>query len=291
MQNSNTLVTIIIGERSNLSFKLTKKILNSEVYSATSLSKSLFELRKFKGKKVNIIFNNFQPSNNLSSFVDPCKYIELSISLTVRILMQLIENGALINQIIYTSSSSVYGNLIKTDKTDDYSKVAPIGIPASLKYLNEQFLTEVCKNYDLNLIITRIFNLYGGNDNFSIISKIINSYKNKSTLNVRNGGKSLRDFIHINNVVDIYEKLLNNSLVKFDIIDIGIGQAQSLEGILIYLSKNGYAIETENSTSFEIDFSQADISKIQKIINVSSFMDVKLFLLKKLQRINVNNNN
>lgn len=280
MQNFDKLLTVIIGERSNLSFSLAKRFSHSQVFSASSLSQSLLQLDQFKDKKVNIIFNNFQPSEGLSSFIDPCKYIELSISLTVKVLMYLIQNGALINQIIYTSSCSVYGNSIKTG---DYFELSPIGIPATLKYLNEQFLTEVCKNNDLNLIITRIFNMFGRNDNFSVISKIINSYKNQIPLSIRNDGKSVRDFIHINNVVDVYEKLLDEPLRKFDIIDVGSGQEKSLADILSYLSKNGYIINTETSSSREINFSQANITKIQKIVDVSSFIDVDLFLLSKLQ--------
>ena len=33
-------------------------------------------------------------------------------------------------------------------------------------------------NYNINYIVARVFNMYGGNDSFSVISKIINSYCN-----------------------------------------------------------------------------------------------------------------
>lgn len=46
--------------------------------------------------------------------------------------------------------------------------------------------------------------MYGGNDNFSIISKIIKAYKNNEELN---NGNAIRDFIHIEDVVDIYSKI------------------------------------------------------------------------------------
>ena len=259
MQKTDKLVKIIIGERSNLSYYLAKRFTYSEVFSSSSLSKSLLQLSKFKDKKVDIIFNNFQPSAKLSSYENPSQYIELSISLTVKVLMFLIEDGALINQIIYTSSCSVYGNSIKTNGNDELS---PIGIPANLKYLNEQFLREVCKNNNLNLIITRIFNMFGGSDNFSVISKIINCYKNQIPLTVRNNGESIRDFIHIDNVVDVYERLLDGPARKFNIVDVGSGHGKSLADILKYLSDNGYIIVTENSPSSEINFSQANTSNI-----------------------------
>jgi nucleoside-diphosphate-sugar epimerase len=287
MQKTDKLVTIIIGERSNLSSSLANRCIHSEVFSSSALLQSLGQLSKFKKNKINVIFNNFQPSNQLSSFLDPSKYIELSISLTIKVLMYLIENEVKINQVIYTSSCSVYGNSISTD---DYPEVSPIGIAPSLKYLNEQFLREICINNNLNLIITRIFNMFGGNDNFSVISKIINCYKNKIHLKVNNDGKSVRDFIHVSNVVDIYEKLLEEPRSKFETIDIGSGQGKSVSDILNYLSNNGYIVDTITSHSNEIDFSQADISKIQKIIDVSSFLDVNLFLLNEFKQLDGKNN-
>ena len=45
--------------------------------------------------------------------------------------------------------------------------------------------------------------MYGGNDEFSIISKIINVYKDNSILNLVNNGEGIRDFIHINDVIEI----------------------------------------------------------------------------------------
>ena len=115
MKNTDKILTIIIGERSNLSDNLTKRLKFSEVFSSASLIESLFQLKKFRKQKVNVIFNNFQPSTQLSSFVDSSKYIELSISLTLRVLTYLIENEVIFNQVIYTSSCSVYGDSTKSN--------------------------------------------------------------------------------------------------------------------------------------------------------------------------------
>ena len=279
MHNKDKLITIIIGERSNLSFHLIKKINNSEVFSSASLLLSLSPLSKFREKKVNVVFNNFQPATHLNSFSDPCKYIDLSISLTIRVLMYLIESGVVINQIIYSSSCSVYGN---TFRVDNNSEISPIGIPSSLKYLNEMMLREVCNEYDLKLTTARIFNIFGGNDEFSVINKIYSCFISKTKLNVINDGNAFRDYIHIKNIVDIYEKILLASSFKPETIDIGSGTGQSLAEILVYLSNNGFIIDIESSSKKEIEFSQANTSEIKKIIDISTFIDVKDYLLNKL---------
>jgi len=287
MKNPEKLVTIIIGERSNLSYNLFKRFNNVEVFSSALLLKSLLGISKFHEKQVNIVFNNFQPSANLNSLLDPCNYIDLSISLTMKVLMNLIDNGTKINQIIYTSSCSVYGDL---ERKSNSNQTSPIGIPSSLKCLNEQILREVCGNYGINLTIARIFNIFGGNDEFSVISKIYNCYINNTKLNILNGGKSVRDYIHIENIVDVYEKILFKSTSKIDTIDIGSGKGRSVDDILNYLSIKGFNIDTESSSRKEINFSQANTSKISEIIDISEFVDVNLYLLDKLSNLDMKNN-
>jgi len=282
MENLNKTTTIIIGKRSNLSSALSKRLHIVDLLSSESLSKSLFQLDKYNGKKINVVFNNFQPSTQLKSFENPSLYVEMSISLTVRILTYLIDSGADINKIIYTSSSSVYGN---SSITDEDSQPCPVSIPSSLKHLNEQFLEQICRQYKLNLTVTRVFNMYGGNDEFSIISKIYDCYLSEAALTIFNNGNSIRDFIHINNVVDIYEKLLLDSSISINILNIGSGKGQSLSNILKNLSKNGYGISINNADSKEIPLSKANIVRLGNIIDVTSFIDVNEYLLKKLNSV------
>lgn len=273
-----SIKTIIIGKRSNLSYKLSKKLECVEVLSSESLLKSLSQLDRFKRQTINIVFNNFQTAPLLKSFSNPVSYLDVSISLTIRILEYIVKNDITINKIIYTSSSSVYGVL---STTNEDAQLCPVGIPASLKYLNEQFLKKICCEHGLNYTITRIFNMYGGNDKFSVIGRISDCYENKTVLTLFNNGKSVRDFIHIDNVVDVYEKLLLDSTVNFRILNIGSGHGQSLSKILKKISENGYSIETSSTLVEEIAFSEADITKLQTIVNVSSFIKVSEYLLNK----------
>jgi UDP-glucose 4-epimerase len=282
MENFDKTITVIIGKRSNLSFTLSKRLHTTDLLSSESLLESLFQLDKYNGKKINVVFNNFQPSTQLKSFINPPLYVDMSISLTVKILTYFINNGAKINKIIYTSSSSVYGN---SSTTDEDSQPCPVSIPSSLKRLNEQFLEKICSQHNLNLTVARIFNMYGGNDEFSIIRKIYDCYLNKTVLTIFNNGKSIRDFIHIDNVVDVYEKLLLDSSINIQILNIGSGKGQSLSNILKNLSKNGYCIDTSNAYSKEIPLSKSNIIRLSTVVDVASFIDVNEYLLNKLNRI------
>jgi UDP-glucose 4-epimerase len=196
--------------------------------------------------------------------------------------MHLINNDFDIKKIIYTSSASVYSS---GEIADENLTLSPIGIAPSLKYINEQFLEKICHQHNLNLTIARVFNMYGGNDKFSIISKVIKCYLNDTELRIFNNGDAIRDFIHIDDIVNIYKKLLSNSSISTSIINIGTGKGQSLSMILNRLHNKGFSLKTQNISSKEIAFSQASVEKLKNIIDTDSFIDVNEYLLRKLNSV------
>jgi UDP-glucose 4-epimerase len=159
-----------------------------------------------------------------------------------------------------------------------------MGIPSSLKYLNEKILREVSSNYGFDLTIARVFNIFAGNDEFSVISKIYNCYVNKRKLNILNEGRSIRDYIHIDDIVDVYEKILLDSSVKIDILDVGTGKGKSVSEILNYLLGKGFWIDTQSSARKEVKVSRANTTVLEGIIDISSFIDVNLYLLDMLKK-------
>lgn len=84
----------------------------------------------------------------------------------------------------------------------------------------------------------------GGNDKFSVISKIIDAYKNKTVLNIVNDGEGIRDFIHIDDVVYIILKLLKIKYIP--IINLGTGDKKSIKSILKKLKEKSIDIKINN---------------------------------------------
>ena len=58
--------------------------------------------------------------------------------------------------------------------------------------------------------------MYGVNDKFSIINKLIHSYKK---IFINNNGNSIRDFINVEDVAKVYIKLLKEKKTEFSILD------------------------------------------------------------------------
>ena len=237
VKNSGVLLmykTYIIGT-GYLSSKLIKKIKNAEIVSAQKFILRLDSLNKDK-KKFNLIINSFYSARKLSNLTSYKLFVEKSLFQISEIFDSL--NPKLINKIIYTSSSSVYGsiggkaNII--DKNNRY-------IYSSLKISAENLVKNFSNKNKINFDICRVFNLYGVKDNFSIISKLLECKKTKSNIKIYNDGASIRDFIHVDDVVQIYIKLLN--LKESNIFDIGTGKGIKIKDILINLNLSNKKIK------------------------------------------------
>jgi len=270
------LKTLIIGKNSNLSQQLCNRLENVSVVSSREILHDITILSSFKNEKINLVFNNFQPATRLNDISNTQEYIINSILITSKVL-EYFKNSS-INKIIYTSSSSVYGNNILCKESDE---LKPLNLHASLKVASEKLIEKFCNEHQIDYTIARIFNIYGGDDTFSVISKMINAVKNKEELTIVNNGNAIRDFIHIDDVVNIYSKLLSMKDIK--IINIGTGEGVSIKTILDMLKNSGFELKTNNIERDELKISTADNSLLFDLVGRYCFKNMEQYLKKKLQ--------
>ena len=170
------MINIILGKRSSLSTRLSKKLPGSLVFSQEEINDLYLHKVFSKKKKINIIINSFYPSRKLndvktSEFEKFCKLSIYNLSF----LLSKLKNKK-INKIIYTSSSSVYSvnQNLNSLIEDAYNR----NLYSSFKLSSEKLIKNFCKKKQTKFYIMRIFNLYGDNkDNFSFIENIINKKK------------------------------------------------------------------------------------------------------------------
>jgi len=270
--------TIIIGKNSNLSQSLANQLGAADILSSRDILHNVKCLSFLKGEAVSIIFNNFQPSTKLNDLSRPENYVINSIGITSKVLNYCKQNEILVNKIIYTSSSSVYGNNILCSENDE---LRPMNLHASLKISNEKLIEKFCIDNDIDYTIARVFNMYGGKDNFSIVSKILKTYKLNNELTIVNNGNAIRDFIHIDDVVDIYKELLNIKDIK--ILNIGTGTGTSIKNILDFFYNHKLDLKTQTIFRDELKTSTSDNRLLMNIINKKDFIQVENYLKEELK--------
>ena len=268
---------IIFGKRSNLTSSILKKLGNCEVIPSSKIN--LFKDNYNEKIKKNYIINNFYPSFKLNE-LNPNQY-ENFIKDCVLNLVKILNNINLrnVNKIIYTSSSSVYSleENLKNINDDKFNRK----IYASFKHSAERILENFCKQKKINFYIMRIFNTYGdSNDKFSFIEKLIKIKKLKSKLNLLNNGISLRDFIHIDDVANIYKKFLYNNYDS-GIYDIGTGEAKLIKHIVDFINIDKRNIVKLNNVA-ETTKSVANTKKLQTQLGKYKFKSLETYLKHKL---------
>ena len=265
--------TIILGKRSYLSNKLRLNI----------PSTTLYNVNEFKGfclnnkQKFNLIINIFYPSSKLSEIKNYHNFFDLSVNNLSSILDKI--NYKHINKIIYTSSSSVYGSINDHNYLNDINNRQ---LYSSTKLLNEITLNNYCQKNNIQLIVARLFNMYGPNENFSIIHKLIESINNKKKITLFNNGDSVRDFIHVDDVCKIYRGLLETK--KSNIYDIGSGIGIKIKDIVNFLKIPKDKLIYKKNKITEIKDSIANIYKIKDIVSKINFIKVENFFKKEIKR-------
>ncbi len=259
---------IIIGKRSILSLNLKKKLNSSRIISTEE-----FKNLKLKTKS-NLIINLFYPSRKLSTIIKYSEFIYQSLY-NLSIGLDTLDKSK-INKIIYTSSSSVYG----LQNIDENSVGNNRNIYSTAKFLAESLIKNFCSKNNIYYSIARVFNLYGENDNFSIISKLIKAYKNKSTFFLNNNGSAIRDFISYDEVAIIYKKILK--VKKSEIIDVGTGNGVQIKDLLAVINNR---IKIRKKNFAEVKFSVSDINSYNSTLsnkNLANFIKKKLGIKKNI---------
>jgi UDP-glucose 4-epimerase len=274
------MLNIIVGKRSNLSNHLLESLDNAITISSNQAIESLSQLEWGKIDKVNLILNQFQPATCLNDLSNPVEYIENTISTTANVLMFVKDKLSKVNKVLYTSSSSIYGNNESCVETD---APKPLSLHATLKLANEKLVSQFCIAEGLDYTITRVFNMYGGNDQFSIVSKIIQAYQCNTSINLINDGRAIRDFIYIGDVVEAYKAIL--LLSNINLVNVASGKRNSVSLILKCLQTNNISVNTSSVEQEEINTSIANNSKLIKLLEPRYRFDaVEDYVLSELQK-------
>lgn len=199
---------------------------------------------------------------------DPSGVIESNLNSTVKSL-KLIPPSA---RMVFISSCAVYG---QSEVTREDSASTPISINGISKLLNEAIVREYCVHHGIEFQIFRIFNTFGGNDRFSIISHIRNAIKTGLPFKMYNQGISQRDFIHVEDAASAILELIEIPVV-YQILNIGSGEATRIRDIVDQFRIKHPSLEISNASRIETEYSRAEITRLKQILpgfNARSVLD------------------
>ena len=122
-----------------------------------------------------------------------------------------------VNRLIFTSSSTVYGepNIIPT--SEDYGPLLPISPYGASKLACEALISSYCHTYGIEAIIFRLANIVGKRSNHGVIWDFITKLqRNPQQLDVLGDGNQTKSYLHVSDCIDCFFCCMskNNNLVE-----------------------------------------------------------------------------
>ncbi len=163
-----------------------------------------------------------------------------------------------ISKIIVTSSAATYQN--SNSSVTETNVLEPLS-PYGKSKLDMEKITIQSK---INYSILRLFNVYGSGQNNGVIANFKKNISKNNPLIIFGDGNAIRDFIHIDDVVNSIILSMGSKSGIYNIAS-GIGTSiNDLATLLITLCEKNSEIIYKSARKGEIIFSVADITKSQK---------------------------
>ena len=223
---------LITGDRGYIGSKLKAYLKKKQLKVFTlkkKIDKNLLNIKKLP--LANIVVHLAAKTNVPDSWEYKNDYIIENVSSTKYMLDYCVKNKS---KMIFISSY-LYGN----------TKKIPTNEKSTLKTLNPYSLSKkICedmcyfyeKNYHLDLIIIRPFNIYGpGQNNLWFISNIINQIKNKKEITLMSQSQK-RDYVYIDDFSDLIYTLIKKNIKK-GTFNLGSGKSYTLKSVVSIIQK------------------------------------------------------
>ena len=206
------------------------------------------------------------------SIKDPQSYIDANITGFLNVLENCKNYD--VKNLIYASSSSVYGNNAKLPFLEDHKTDTPLSVYGVSKKVNELLAHSYSALYQLQTIGLRFFTVYGpwGRPDMAYYIFTKSIMENKM-INLFNNGHYRRSFTYVDDVVRPIYRLINTvddlSLNSYEIFNIGGNESIQIDRLVRIIENilNKKAKITLKSKELgSIDDTDADISKLENII-------------------------
>jgi UDP-glucose 4-epimerase len=153
--------------------------------------------------------------------VDPKVHYEQNIVATFN-LLEAVRKVGRIKNFVFTSSSTVYGEVEKIPTPEDYAPLKPISIYGASKLASEALITCYAYTYGFNATIYRLANIVGSRTQHGVIYDFINKLmKNSKRLEILGDGTQRKSYLYIDDCIDAMLMGIGHSHDKVEIYNVG----------------------------------------------------------------------
>jgi UDP-N-acetylglucosamine 4-epimerase len=202
-----------------------------------------------------------------------------------------------VKRFVYASSSSVYGDHQALPKVEAETG-NPLSPYAVTKKTNELYASVFAKNYGLEVIGLRYFNVFGPNQSpdgpyAAVIPLFMQAALNHSAPNIDGDGEQTRDFTFVENAVQAnIRSFFATSEALDQVYNVAVGEkitVNTLYSLITELAGSTVPALHRETRAGDIRNSLADISKAERLLGYHPMVKVKDGLRMTLEWFKNNN--
>ena len=259
---------VVVGGAGYIGSHMTKRLIEdghrvivvdnlSTGHEAAVLSKTFYQIdiasrfglnQLFKSHEVDAVFHFASYIQVGESVTNPAKYYQNNVASTLNLLDAMVEWG--IKHFVFSSTAAIFGNPVYTP-IDERHPTVPINPYGQSKLMVEEILKDFDEAYGLKSVCLRYFNAAGADPSGNIgerhepethlIPLVLQAASGRREAITVFGqdydtpdGTCLRDYIHVNDLVDAHVKAIEYLKIKDEsaAFNLGNGQGFSVKEII-----------------------------------------------------------
>lgn len=222
----------------------------------------------FAGRRFDCIVHLAARAGVRPSLTQPLLYFETNINGTLNLLELARTHN--VNQFVFGSSSSVYGNNAKVPFSEDDPIRNPISPYAATKAAGELLCHTYSHLYDLRCVCLRFFTVYGARQRPDLaihkFAKLISSGK---PIPVFGDGTTRRDYTYIDDIIAGVRAAIDYNATDYEIFNLGESRTVELRELIALLEKEldqHAVIDRQPLQPGDVPQTYADITKAKQLL-------------------------
>ncbi|WP_324734874.1 NAD-dependent epimerase/dehydratase family protein [Thermococcus sp. SY098] len=148
---------------------------------------------------------------------------ETNVLITYNLLDAM--RGEEVQYLVFTSSSTVYGDAKVIPTPEDYAPLEPISVYGGAKLAAEALISGYAHTFDIKSLVFRLANIIGERSNHGVIYDFINKLKaNPNRLEILGDGTQKKSYLHVSDTVEgmlfLFEKFKEENKT-YDVYNLG----------------------------------------------------------------------
>ena len=148
-------------------------------------------------------------------------HFEQNVVATYRLLEAMRRSGSS-DLLVFTSSSTVYGDASEIPTPEDYGPLKPISIYGASKLASEALISSYASTYGFRAIICRLANIIGPRSRHGVIYDFIwKLRKNQEELEILGDGTQAKSYLYIDDCISAILTIIKETRGEVEIFNIG----------------------------------------------------------------------